>query len=192
MQPLRRTALAALVAFVALIPRAARAGDDTIRTPGDHPHYAVEVEPHLDLGWDDLFPGDSFGIGARVSIPLVDNGFVKTINNSVAITFGADLLHYGGCYVPGVNCSANFLMLPVAMQWNFYVAHDWSVFGEPGLFVYHGFYEDCPAKVVCVSTPSQTGVEPALFLGGRYYFSEHTTLTMRVGFPTVSIGVSFL
>jgi len=180
-----------LLAAGTLAPSVARA-DETIRNPGDHPNYAVEVEPHLNLGWDDLFPGDSFGFGVRVSIPLLDRGFVKTINDTIAISFGADLLHFSGCYIPGSSCSANFLLLPVAMQWNFYVAHNWSVFGEPGLFIYHGFFNDCPANVQCQNTPSETGVQPAIFVGGRYYFNEHTALTMRLGFPTVSIGVSFL
>ena len=31
---------------------------------------------------------------------------MKTINNSVAITFGADLLHYGGCYVSPASTAA--------------------------------------------------------------------------------------
>jgi len=166
--------------------------DDTIRSPGDHPHYSFEAEPHLLFGWDNLFPGDSFGIGGRFSIPIVDNGFIKTINNSVAISFGADFMHYDGCYIGRVGgCSANFLLLPVAMQWNFYVARQWSVFGEPGLFIYHGFFDTCPVGIPCVE-PTATGVRPAFYLGGRYHFNEHIALTMRIGYPTVSVGVSFM
>jgi hypothetical protein len=167
--------------------------DDTIRHPGDHPNYSVEIEPHLLFGWDNLFPGNSFGIGARFSIPVVQNGFVDTINNSVAVSFGADLLHYDGCYLPNGSCSANFLFLPVAMQWNFFVAQKWSVFGEPGLFIYHGFFDACPPGLgpQCLA-PNATGIRPALFAGGRYHFNENVALTMRIGYPTFSVGVSFL
>jgi hypothetical protein len=45
---------------------------------------------------------------------------------------------------------------------------------------------------VCVNAPNQTGIQPALYVGGRYHFSESVALTMRLGFPTVSVGVSFL
>jgi hypothetical protein len=166
--------------------------DDTIKHPGDHPLYKVEIEPHLLFGWDSLFPGNSFGLGARFSIPIVDNGFVKTINNSVAITFGADLMHYDGCYIGrDGGCSANFLFLPVAMQWNFYVARQWSVFGEPGLFIYHGFFDACPPGSACIE-PTATGIRPMLDVGGRYHFSESLALTMRIGYPTFSVGLSFL
>jgi hypothetical protein len=167
--------------------------DDTIKNPGDHPSYRVEIEPHFLFGWDNLYASNGYGLGARFAIPIVENGFVPTINNSVAIGFGVDFLHYDYCYLRGFNCSANALIFPVVMQWNFFVAQKWSVFGEPGLFFYKGFYDTsiCNGVPNC-DTPSSFWVRPALYLGGRYYFSEHITLTMRIGYPTFSIGVSFM
>jgi hypothetical protein len=61
----------AAIAFVlfALVPlawsRAANA-DDTVRRPGDHPHYPVEIEVHGLWGWThyDYEPNDEFGLGA--------------------------------------------------------------------------------------------------------------------------------
>lgn len=165
--------------------------DDTIKHPGDHPHYTFEAEPHVLLGWlNDVYAAGGFGVGVRFGIPIVDNGFVESINNSVAISFGADLIHYDGCWYHG-DCSANYLDFPVAMQWNFYVASHWSVFGEPGLLVYHGFLNDCPANQTCVVAPHVTGIEPAIYVGGRYHFNEMTALTMRLGFPAFSLGFSF-
>jgi hypothetical protein len=180
-----------LLAFALVLGVTSRASaDDTIRHPGDHPSYAVEVEPHLLVGWDNLLPGASFGAGARVGIPIVQNGFVPTINNSVAISFGLDVVHYGGS-CQGYNCSANFLYFPAALQWNFFVAQRWSVFGEPGLYLYHGFIDTCPAGVVCRDYPSDTGLRPSLYLGGRYHINEKISLTMRIGYPTFSFGVSW-
>jgi hypothetical protein len=180
-------ALAVLVALVADWP--ARA-DDTVKHPGDHPAYNVEAEPHLLLGWDDVYASDGYGIGARFSIPIVDNGFVSSINNSVAIGFGLDLLHYDSCWY-NAPCSANYIHIPVVMQWNFYVAHRWSVFGEPGLVIFHGFFEDCPSNISCPGRPRVTSLEPALYLGGRYHFNDKMSLTMRIGFPSISVGLSF-
>ena len=184
--------LAVAVAACALAaPRAARA-DDTIRRPGDHPSYPVEIEPHAVFGWGGIYATGGFGLGGRFSIPIVANGFVPTINNSVGVTFGLDWVHYGQCWYAG-NCDANYFDLPVAMQWNFYVAQRFSVFGEPGAVIYFGSYPDCPLMPnLCPSSrPPTTGVEPALFLGGRYHFNDQTALVVRIGFPAFSVGVSF-
>jgi hypothetical protein len=196
----------ALVAAVATSASSAGA-DDTIKRPGDHPQYAVEIEPHGLWGWThyNYAPDDGFGLGARFSIPLTDNGFVKTINNSVAIGFGLDWLHYSGTgcwnyYGPGYRgpCysvgDANYLFFPVVMQWNFFVAKQWSVFGEPGLVIYHGTFDYCagaPAGFAC-GNPNGTGVDFAFYAGGRYHVSDHVALVLRIGYPTFSFGVSFM
>jgi hypothetical protein len=36
------------------------------------------------------------------------------------------------------------------------------------------------------------GAAPAFFAGGRYHFSDRVTLTMRVGYPSFTAGVSVL
>lgn len=192
MQPKARFALAAAVALGLCAPSAALA-DDTIKHPGDHPKYAVEIEPHLIVGWDSVFASNGVGVGSRFNFPIVQNGFVPSINNSVAIGFGVDLMHYERrCAWRGVDCTANYLWLPVVMQWNFYVGQRWSVFGEPGLVVFKGFFEDgCAPGLPCGDTPSSTGLRPALWAGGRYHFSESVSLTMRIGWPSVTVGASF-
>ena len=215
MTKMRRAVLPLLTAAGLLIPGAARA-DDTIRRPGDHPRYSVEIEPHGLIGWAAQWAGTGFGLGGRISINLTHDGFVKTINNSVAIGFGLDWVHYSAtgcfydprfanyCYGPGYYASADFLQFPIVMQWNFYVAQRWSVFGEPGLYIYHGFYNapnypcNGPGLPACGQFGygyygSDTGVGPAFWVGGRFYFSDSTTLTMRLGYPDLlTVGVSFM
>lgn len=184
-----KTTLAALPVLAALAlasPRDARA-DDTIKMPGEHPKYAVEVEPHLLLGWGWGW-GSGVGLGGRFSIPVVDNGFVSTINNSVAISFGLDMLWYNGCWDGRYNCSGNALVFPVVMQWNFFVAQHWSVFGEPGLAIYDAWWNGCNG---CGPNGPGPGVWPALYIGGRYHFNDKVSLTMRLGFPSFSFGASF-
>jgi hypothetical protein len=190
-----RALLAGCAAVLGLLSSSGNAlADDTIKNPGDHPSYSVEVEPHLLVGFDNIYYNNGYGIGARFGIPIVENGFVPSINNSVAIGFGVDFLHYDYCYVRGVNCSANALLFPVVMQWNFYVAQKWSVFGEPGLYFYKFFFDSgaCDNIRIPCSEPTAFGLRPAVYVGARYYFSEHITLTMRIGYPTFSIGVSFM
>ena len=190
---MRRAKPKKLIVLAAVLPvvfASSAHADDTIKHPGDHPDYKVEIEPHGLIGWwDNSIGGDAFGVGGRFTIPIVKNGFVPSINNSVGISFGLDYL-FGGSWCGAGNCGINYLDFPVAMQWNFFVAQRWSVFGEPGLYVWHDFFSNCN-QMDCPAVPSNTGVYPALWLGARYYFNDKVSLTMRVGFPTASIGVSF-
>ena len=119
---------------------AGHAQAETIITqPNSHPGYSVELEPHLLLAWGfrlnrhDFLPTNQrldgpFGVGPglRVSIPLMQNGFVSSINNNVAIGFGADFAYYD-------NASAGVLWVPVVLPWNFYITKVITVFGEPGV-----------------------------------------------------------
>lgn len=199
MMNLRSALIAFGVVLTSFISSSAHA-DDTIKTPGDHPDYTVEIEPHGLIGFGFRYGGVGIGAGARFSIPIVKNGFIPSINNSVAVSFGADFMHYGGCVGDfndvDIDCSANYLFFPVALQWNFYVASKWSVFGEPGIVPFYGFYDDVcgngPGQLKGCNDPSHFSVAPALYVGGRYHFNEHTALTMRIGYPDFSIGVSFM
>jgi hypothetical protein len=185
--------------------------DSTIRTPGDHPDYVVDIEPKGNFGFWGVggwgtFGSIGLGAGVRFSIPVMKNGFIPKINNNVAISFGADWLHYGGgcgyyyAGYAGGSCGADYLFFPVALQWNFYVAKQWSVFAEPGLAVYHAFYDDyctvyaagSPAYNACkFGQPSTTFVVPVFQVGGRWHASDKIALTLRLGYPTVDFGVSF-
>jgi hypothetical protein len=136
-----------------------------IKQPGDHPHYIFEAEPHGVLGWGDpFFPYGTPGVGFRGTFHIA-NGFVKTINDSVGVGFGVD-----------VTASGNVLV-PVVMQWNFWLSTHWSVMGEPGFGI--------------GNRPNPSPIYPVFFFGGRYHFNDRIALTMRVGYPLISVGVSF-
>jgi len=204
-----KSALRLLFACVALclflvVSRNARAEESIIRHPGDHPTYGVELEPHLDFAFFLPTAGSTgVGLGGRATIPVVKNGFVPSINNSVGVGFGLDWLHYNACYYYSTflynACdNLNSFWFPVVMQWNFFLATHWSVFGEPGLsIVYQNFGNYyCQASngvgVVCPAGPNRVVVEPVIFFGGRYHFSESAALVLRIGWPYASFGVSFM
>jgi len=73
----------------------------------------------------------------------------------------------------------DYFFIPVVMQWNFWFTRRFSAFGEPGVDLYflghHGF-----------------NVSPAVYLGGRIKLTETLTLTGRIGYPTLALGVSFM
>jgi hypothetical protein len=187
-----------------LVSRTALAEDSIIRHPGDHTNYSVEIEPHLDIA---LFlptaGSNGVGVGGRFTIPVVKNGFVPSINNSVGIGFGIDWLHYNGCFnyyfSPGYCSNLDSFWFPVVMQWNFFLSTHWSVFGEPGFAIayenfgnYYGCFNGAGQPVPCAASPNRVVVEPVFFVGGRFQFSDSAALTLRIGWPYASLGISFM
>jgi hypothetical protein len=157
-----------LAALVALAPSARADEQMIIKLAGDHPRYTVEIEPQLLLGWNELSEGP--GVGFRAVIPIIDNGFLSRINNSVGIGFGFDANPISGKH----------FAFPVVLQWNFWLSTHWSVFGEPGLAV--------------VFDHGDGRFGPVVYAGGRYHFTPAIALTLRLGVPALdaAIGVSFL
>lgn len=183
----KRTILAAGAAglLVALSAPAARA-ESVIKQPNRHPAYRAELEPHLDiLPWHRGYGGhryDGFGSfevggGFRASIELADPAFIPKINNTVAISFGVDFTN-NNCKS---YCDRSFsFWSPVALQWNFFLTDKWSVFGEAGFMLRsYGFLT------------SDTYADFTVAGGGRFHFTDRVALTMRAGYPFVSVGVSF-
>lgn len=196
---LRRALGLAALALATLVAQPASA-QSTIKQPGNRPGYVFEAEPHLDLGLFNppgLGAGTGLGAGFRGTIEIVKNGFISKLNNSVGIGFGLDYLSYdrwqgrrGQCarFEPGpagvpicveLRDHVSYFFLPVVMQWNFWLHRKWSVFGEPGVAFYFddGHFDFAPF---------------VFYAGGRYHFTDRIALTMRIGYPSFSLGVSFL
>lgn len=156
-----------------------------IKNPGDHPPFRAELEPHgVIVPWGGPFGyryagparGGFFAAGAgfRATIKLVDP-VIPRLNNTIGITFGLDLTTCDYCsYRDNVS-----FWTPVGAQWTFFLTRDWSVFGEPGvIFQSDGLYRGIWAA-------------PMFEVGGRWHFKDKITLTMRAGYPFVTVGVSF-
>ncbi len=208
----RLTVAAVAATLVLLLGTTARA---QIKEPGNHPDYSVELEPHGVFAWG-YGPGwasDGFGLGARATIPIIQDGPIKSINNSMGIGFGLDWMHYSsacwgyynfGRYGPagnpgGYDCSGNSLLFPVVMQWNFWLTKVISVFGEPGFAIQHTWWDyytygpGCGGPYnLCKATYSHTDPRFVFWGGARFMFGDTVGLTVRVGWPYISIGASFL
>lgn len=182
-----RAALAPIVLILLgmAVPRNAHADDLLIDRPSVHPQYNFEAEPHVLLG---VLPppgpadGNGFGLGFRGTFEIVDNGFVNTINNTVGIGVGVDYIGYSWDHCEAGRCTdeaTGYLWFPIVMQWNFWLSREWSVFGEPGV----GIRVD----------DEDISLDPAqFFVGGRWHFSQYVALTARLGYPTFSVGASFI
>ena len=164
--------------------------ESVIKRPGRHIDYSFEAEPHLLIGvFDPPGPGDGhngWGLGFRGTVELVDNGFIKSINNTIGLGFGLDWIeyNYSWCHRDRnrtwcTDGDQDYLWVPIVMQWNFWLTDKWSVFGEPG-------------AALRLDGPGDDNLDPFVFYaGGRWHFSEAGSLTLRLGHPTFSIGVSF-
>ena len=152
--------------------------------------YPLEVEPHFTFGPGNVYGDEGFGAGVRLGIPLV-GGHIGSVPDNLALSVGGDVVHYDNCYFTG-DCGANYLMIPVAAQWNLFVARRISVFGEGGVYMYKGWFPGCgPGDVGCYP-PSDFGVLPTVAIGGRFHVAETAALTLRLGYPMTTLGVSFM
>jgi hypothetical protein len=195
--------LAALIALALLLFAPGASAQSIIKQPGNHPNYAVELEPHFVAQYDRTPYGTGgFGVGFRASIPFVQNGPVPKINNNIGISFGVDWAHFGDndfCSGRGdpqffpTACSGNDLWFPVTGQWNFFFTPIVSAFGEFGLAIHNerwSYEADCAG---CSYQHSRTDFfEPVFFVGGRFLFAKTVGLTVRLGWPYISVGASFL
>ena len=167
------------------------------------PQYSVELEGKLNIDPETLYGygGTGIGPGVRASIPLVSPGFIPNLNNSIAISFGLDILrhsgyaYYGRCdaagcyrYDGGGFWSVYF---PVAMQWNFFLTKQFSVFAEPGLALRHAFINDSYCDARFYACGSRDDLYLTLFAGGRFMITDRIAITARVGHPILlSAGIS--
>jgi len=201
---------ATLLAAAATLTTVEARAESIIKNPGDHPNYAVELEPHGLLDWDNYWWGSTgYGLGMHAVIPFFDNGPVSTINNNMGIGFGLNWSHWSdnacgwayrgfrnGFFGAGdCNVTANSIKIPIFMQWNFFLTKIISVFGEPGLGIYHDLATwtppgGCPVGFSCGN--NATGVFPYFEVGGRFLFGDTVGLLVRIGYPYLTVGASIL
>jgi len=185
--------IAGAVVLCAFAPESRAAS--IIRDPNP-PKYGLEIEPHLNVQYfyRDKFGGHGFGPGIRFGIPLMSPGFIKKINDSVALSFGGDFLYLrplesrcdnNGCYEAKALWG---FYSPVTLQWNFWLTEKWSAFGEAGPVLRTPF-GTCERSAGCKDNESPIWF--STYVGGRYHFGDSLALTMRAGYPTgFSVGLS--
>jgi hypothetical protein len=137
----------------------------------------VETEFHAILGYGDV------GAGFRVDLPILKQGFSPSLNDNVALSLGADILNW-----PSPDYQVTGMIIPVMLQWNFFLTRRWSLFGEGGVAFQDWFTHRANGD------DKTFFVWPGLGAGARYYFKEgnYPALVLRVGYPSgLSVGISF-
>jgi hypothetical protein len=175
-----------------------------IRSPRAHTHYALELEPHLVVQWADepYWNDEGIGVGVRLSIPVVPDGPITTINNSLAVGFGLDWAHFDDCGPYNDLCDADNLWFPLVLQWNFFLTRAVSLFTELGLALQYsslGWDGPIPGNCVryrgtnvCDDDVDDLDIELVFWLGGRFAVADSVAITLRLGIPSILLGVSLL
>ncbi len=125
------------------------------------------------------------GVGGRFEFAIVPDGFIGgKVHDELALSFGADVMI--APFIPRYY-DAGPSVLPVgAVQWNFYLPHDWSVFPEVGVAAHIGFRQD-PWRGRHWIRPW-----PNVGFGARYHFTPRVALLMRVSVPGgFQMGLNF-
>jgi hypothetical protein len=152
-----------------LVARVAVADAYGITHPRQHIDYSFELEPEVIVTFGRPL-NDGPGIGVRGSIPVLFNGFIPGINNSVAVSFGFD---------KDPVAKRHDFYVPLVLQWNFWLHRNFSVFGEPGILLQFA---------------DKTRPYFQVWGGARVHFTDAVALTARMSVPespAASLGLSF-
>jgi len=148
----------------------------------------VELNLHAGLSHRGLGPA----AGLRFAIPIVDNGFVTSIDNAIYLTVGGDLFFercVGGC---GKNADdyGFAVAVPFTGRWQFNFTPRWSAYGEvgPSLYIHSGW-------LGAGTFPGVAHVADAWFagtVGGKWHFAPQMSLTLALGAPYSHVGLDIL
>lgn len=115
--------------------------------------------------------------GAKLSVQVLDHGFVPALNNSVSVEAGA----FKGTW-HGFFGKSESLFYTATGRWDFHLHPSWTVFGGAGLL-----YE----KVLTIADIPQDEVEiePTLVTGGMLVLTDN--LRLRAEFDSASASYRF-
>ena len=126
------------------------------------------------MGYLPWYYGFGFGVTARYAIPIVHDGFIPTINNSVTIEPGLAIE-----YATYSGFSYTLITPYVVGAWNFYFSDQWRAYGGIGAgFHVGGDYGG-----------SRVYIDPVV--GGYYKLNPSLSLRGEVGYGGPKFGLSF-
>jgi hypothetical protein len=108
----------------------------------------------------------------------------------LAVGVGLDWAHTGRCRRGSVtyDCDADNFEVPLVVQWNFFFTDVISLLVELGLDVRYESWED----VNGVTDDDDIEVFPQFLIGPRFIVGKSVAIPIRIGWPYLSVGVSFL
>lgn len=147
---------------------------------------SLRPEVHAGVGFHGFLSA-----GFDLEFALVPDGFLRRMDDELALAAGFDLLFFDFAQDPddprGVGFAPN-----VTAQWNFYLSEKWSVFPEAGFTVLfltegaHRYYRRHGRGGRRAYVDAVAGV------GARMHMGQRFALVFRVGYPFgAQIGLNF-
>jgi hypothetical protein len=137
----------------------------------------------LGLPYGYFFYGFPFGLGGRYLIPILQDGFLPSVNDEFSIEFGADLSGaVGARFYPTLG-------IPVEVLWNFHFTQKFSAYVKAGVVLEINFVPyACVGTVVCRGAVSAS---PIGNVGLMFKFSEKVSFRAEAGYPWIKVGLGF-
>jgi hypothetical protein len=157
-----------------------------------HIQGPVRFDVHLGIGWR-----GSLGPGMRVDIPLSRTGIIRSVDDELALSVGADVLfyafdrydehhYYDARHPPHPDDAHHYhehgdvtLLFPIAAQWNFIVSPSWTLFPELGIAIEHHY--------------AHVHALPNFGAGARWHFGGgRAAMLFRLTYPgTFQLGIAW-
>jgi hypothetical protein len=151
-------------------------GESAVKKPGGLMDASEQDRPSMLSFFVELpyYGGFGIGAGARYTLPLLKNGFISTLNDSIELEFGADgwFAFYGFVAVG----------IPVEGRWTFHITPEFSAYGKVGVGL-------GVAAITYANGSPYFYVYPSVNAGVLYKLGG-IYLRAEVGVPALKLGIA--
>lgn len=131
--------------------------------------------------------GNGIGGAVRYTLPLMHDGFVDTLNDSVELEFGGDI--WFGSYSFGtLGYGYTGLAIPVEGRWSFHLNPKFSLYAKVSVGYYFNFFT---SNIEGVQGLNTGGVFVNGGAGGLYALSDSLWLRGELGATGAKLGIGF-
>jgi hypothetical protein len=131
--------------------------------------------------------GNGLGAAARYTLPVIDDGFVDSLNDSVELELGGDIW-FGGYSFGTVRYGYTGLAIPVEGRWTFHLNPKLDLYGKLSLGWYFNFWT---SNIEGVQGLNSGGFYWNTGAGALYALSDTFWLRGEIGATGLKAGVGF-
>ncbi|PTL82414.1 hypothetical protein DAT35_16490 [Vitiosangium sp. GDMCC 1.1324] len=184
--------LVAVVFLAVLMPEQARAQGDSnsMSSPGGLKDAGTHERSPM-LSFFGLLPwgyGTGIGVAGRYTLPILKDGFIPPLNDSVELEFGGDVWFGGQNFGLGRDYSYVGLAIPVEGRWTFHFTPKFSAYGKASVGWYFNFWSN---NVDDIAGASYGGFYANVGAGVLYDINGTIALRGEVGATGLKAGVGF-
>ncbi len=186
--------LVAVLCLMVLVPGRALAQEEEGTTGprvGGETSSLNDMGPHTRSSMLSVFAllswGNGLGVAGRYTLPVMHDGFIDTINDSVELEFGADV-SFSSYSVLGFNYGYTNLVIPLEGRWSFHLNPKLSLYGKLSLGWYINFWT---GDIEGVQGLNYSGIYLSGGAGALYALSDTFWLRGELGATGAKLGVGF-